>query len=63
MKNSGITLITLVAIAAVKLLGGSIKDSITKTSCSIMGQEYVSGEKQLHPHHLKRNFKVGKQNF
>ena len=40
-----IALITLVAIAAVKILGGNIKDAITKTSCSIMDQEYVPGEK------------------
>ena len=40
-----IALITLVAITAVKILGGSIKDAITKTSCSVMDQEYVPGEK------------------
>ena len=39
-----IALISLIAIAAVRLLGGSIKDAITKTSCSIMNQEYVAGE-------------------
>ena len=39
-----IALISLIAIVAVKFLGGSIKDAITKTSCSIMDQEYVPGK-------------------
>ena len=40
-----ITLITVITIAGVKFLGGYIKDALTKTSCSIMNQEYVKGEK------------------
>ena len=40
-----ISLITVVAIAVVKIFGGYLKDSITKTSCSMIGQEYVAGEK------------------
>lgn len=39
-----IALITVVAVAGVKFLGGYIKDAITKTSCSIMDQEYVPGK-------------------
>lgn len=39
-----IALITVVAVAGVKFLGGYIKDAITKTSCSIMNQQYVPGK-------------------
>ena len=39
-----IALITVVAVAGVKFLGGYIKDAITKTSCSVMDQEYVQGK-------------------
>ncbi len=39
-----IALITVVAVAGVKFLGGYIKDAITKTSCSIMDQKYVPGK-------------------
>lgn len=40
-----ISLITVVAIAAVKILGGHLKDKITETSCGIMDKAYVAGEK------------------
>lgn len=40
-----ITLITVITIAGVKFLGGYLKDALTKTSCSIMNQEYVKGTK------------------
>lgn len=36
-----ISLVTVVAIAAVKIFGGYLKDSITKMSCSMIGKEYV----------------------
>lgn len=36
-----ISLIAVVAIAAVKLFGGYLKDSITKMGCEMMGKEYV----------------------
>lgn len=39
-----IALITVIAVTAVKFLGGYIKDAITKSSCSIMDQEYVPGK-------------------
>jgi len=39
-----IALITVVAVAGVKFLGGYLKDAITKSSCSIMDQVYVPGE-------------------
>ena len=42
-----ISLITVVAIAAVKILGGHLKDKITETSCGIMGKDYIQG---AYPH-------------
>ena len=39
-----IAIITIFAVAAMKFLGGYIKDAITKTSCSIMDQEYQEGK-------------------
>lgn len=36
-----ISLVTVVAIAAVRVFGGYLKDSITKMSCSMVGKEYV----------------------
>lgn len=36
-----ISLVTVVAIAAVRIFGGYLKDSITKVSCSMVGKEYV----------------------
>ena len=41
-----IALVSVLAIALVNYFGGYLKDSITKTSCSMIGQEYVAGEKQ-----------------
>ncbi len=40
-----ISLVSVLAIALVNYFGGYLKDSITKTSCSMIGQEYVAGEK------------------
>lgn len=39
-----IALISIIAITLVNLFGGYLKDSITKTGCSLTGQEYVEGE-------------------
>ena len=39
-----ISLITVVAIAAVKILGGRLKDKITEVGCEISGKVYVDGE-------------------
>lgn len=36
-----ISLITVVAIAVVKIFGGYLKDTVTKMSCEMMGKEYV----------------------
>lgn len=40
-----ISLVTVVAIAAVKIFGGYLKDSITKVSCNMIGKEYVETDK------------------
>ena len=39
-----ISLITVVAIAAVKILGGRLKDKITEVGCEISGKTYVEGK-------------------
>lgn len=40
-----IALISVLAISLVTLLGGYLKDSITKSSCALIGEEYVKGDK------------------
>lgn len=40
-----IALISVVAISLVTLLGGYLKDAITKSSCELVGEVYVKGEK------------------
>ena len=40
-----ISLITVVAIAVVKIFGGYLKDTVTKMGCEMMGKEYVEAEK------------------
>jgi Flp pilus assembly pilin Flp len=40
-----IALVSIIAISLVNLLGGYLKDAITKTGCSLLNQTYVSGEK------------------
>ena len=40
-----IGLISVIAISLVTLLGGYLKDSITKSSCALIGEEYVKGDK------------------
>ena len=39
-----IALISVIIIGIINTFGGYLKDSITKTSCSIASQEYVEGE-------------------
>ncbi|MEE3342534.1 MAG: class III signal peptide-containing protein [Bacilli bacterium] len=39
-----ISLVTVVAIAAVRVFGGYLKDSITKMSCEMIGKEYVESK-------------------
>ena len=38
-------LISVIIIALVSFFGGYLKDSITKSSCSLVGEEYEKGEK------------------
>ncbi len=38
-----IALVSVIVVSLVKLLGGYLQDSITKTSCSLIGKEYVEG--------------------
>ena len=40
-----IALISVVIIGLVNAFGGYLKDSMTKTSCNLVGQEYVKGAK------------------
>lgn len=40
-----ISLITVLAIALVKIFGGYLKDKVTEMGCEISGKEYVEGEK------------------
>lgn len=40
-----IALISVVIIGLVNAFGGYLKDSMTKTSCNLVGQEYVQGKK------------------
>ena len=40
-----IALISVIIIGIINTFGGYLKDSITKTSCGLAGQEYVEGEK------------------
>ena len=39
-----IALISVILIGIINTFGGYLKDSITKTSCGIAGQEYVEGD-------------------
>lgn len=40
-----IALISVLAISLVSMLGGYLKDAITRSSCGIVGQVYEKGEK------------------
>ena len=40
-----IALISVLAISLVTFLGGYLKDSITKSSCALVGEEYQKGAK------------------
>ena len=40
-----IALISVITIGLVSYFGGYLKDSITKSSCSLVDQEYVKGKK------------------
>ncbi len=40
-----IALISVIAIALVNYFGGYLKDALTKTSCSLINEEYIAGDK------------------
>lgn len=40
-----VTIISVITIALVNYFGGYLKDALTKTSCDLVNQEYVKGEK------------------
>ncbi|MCI8575380.1 MAG: Flp family type IVb pilin [Bacilli bacterium] len=40
-----VAIISVITISLVNYFGGYLKDSITKTSCSLVDKEYESGEK------------------
>lgn len=40
-----VAIISVITITIVSYFGGYLKDSITKTSCSLVDQEYVKGAK------------------
>ena len=40
-----VAIISVITIAIVNYFGGYLKDSITKTSCSMVDKEYVEGDK------------------
>ena len=42
-----VALVTVVIIGLVKILGGYLKDSVTKSSCSLVGEEYIPGDKPV----------------
>lgn len=40
-----VAIISIITISIVTYFGGYLKDSVTKTSCSLVDQEYQEGEK------------------
>ena len=40
-----VAVISVIVVSLVKLLGGYLQDSITKSSCNVMDKTYVEGEK------------------
>ncbi len=39
-----IAVISVIVVSVVKLLGGYLQDSMTKSSCNLVGKVYVEGE-------------------
>lgn len=40
-----ILVVSLVLVSAVKMFGGILKDKMTESTCDLLGQTYVPGEK------------------
>lgn len=38
-----IALVTVIAVSLIRIFGGYLKDSITKTSCELVGETYQEG--------------------
>ena len=38
-----IALVTVIAVSLIRVFGGYLKDSITKTSCELVGETYTKG--------------------
>lgn len=38
-----VAVVSVIVVSLVKLLGGYLKDAVTKTSCEIMDKTYVEG--------------------
>lgn len=50
-----IALISVIAISLVTLLGGYLKDAITKSSCELVGEIYEKGDKSGEGHCIDPN--------
>ena len=40
-----IAVVSVIVVSLVKLLGGYLKDAVTKSSCEIMNKTYIEGAK------------------
>ena len=40
-----IAVVSVIVVSLVKLLGGYLKDAVTKSSCEIMNKNYIEGAK------------------
>ena len=40
-----IAVISVIVVSLIKLLGGYLQDSITKSSCNMLDKTYIAGEK------------------
>lgn len=40
-----IAVVSVIVVSLVKLLGGYLQDSITKSSCNMLDKTYIEGEK------------------
>lgn len=40
-----IAVVSVIVVSLVKLLGGYLKDAVTKSSCEVMNKTYVEGAK------------------
>lgn len=57
-----VALISVIAIALVNYLGGYLKDAITKTTCSLVDEEYIKGKKPGEAYCKEKNSEDNKEN-